>query len=81
MKKEELNKRIENINTNPLHKFAYSNDATATAKLIATINLLMELTNDFNESTNKYNKWLIRLTWVIAILTAVMVWKMLAGRG
>jgi len=80
MKAGTLKKRIEDIEADPRYKFAYSNDATATAKLIAVINLLMELTNDFNESTNKCNKWLIRLTWVIAILTLVMVVKMFIGR-
>ena len=81
MTKEELEQEIKNIEAergNPSQTYSAEKMINEQVRLNK---LFIRLINDFNESTNKYNKWLMRLTWAIAILTAVMVWKMLVGRG
>ncbi len=81
MKKEELEKDLIDIEIKAgKAEYCRNADISATEQAMLT-RLFMKLLNDFNESTNKYNKWLIRLTWAIAILTVVMVWKMLTGKG
>ncbi|OGW94837.1 MAG: hypothetical protein A3K16_03280 [Omnitrophica bacterium RIFCSPLOWO2_01_FULL_45_24] len=81
MKKKDLEleiSRIESERKNPEHTYSVETVANEQVKLNK---LYIRLISDFNEVTNKYNKWLVRLTWAIAILTLVMVIRMFTGRG
>ena len=79
MKKEELEQRIKEIESQRGNSSNSYSTETVVNEQIKLNKLYIHLINSFNETTDRYNRWLIRLTLVIAILTAVMVVKMPTG--
>lgn len=78
MKKEELDKRLKEIETekNTVSAGKINDPQRVIYHQVELNEFFIELINDFNEVTSRYNRWLIGLTVVIALLTLVMVAKM-----
>ena len=76
MKKEELENCIAEIESQRGDASCTYGIETVANEQIKLNKLFVRIINEFNEKSDKYNRSLIRLTWAIAILTAVMVVKM-----
>lgn len=76
MKKEELEQCIVKIESQRGDASCTYGIETVANEQVNLNKLYVRLINEFNEKSDKYNRSLIGLTWVIAILTVVMVVKM-----
>lgn len=76
MKKEVLQEQFRQI---AIDKDTAPNTGRETFHQTLLTKLFIEMLNDFNEITSKYNIRLMRLTVAIALLTLVMVLKMFIG--
>ena len=73
MDKKELEQCIKKIESQRGDASCTYSTETVANEQIKLNKLYVRLINEFNETSDKYNRSLIRLTWIIAILTAVMV--------
>ena len=64
---------IDLIATEPSAVIQETAKALLDKRLKKTIQFLIEVIQDNNEATAKYNKWIVKLTIVIAILTFLML--------
>lgn len=76
MKKQELERLIAEIESQRGDASCTYRTETIANEQIKLNKLYVRILNEFNETSNKYTRWLISLTLVIAILTAAMVVKM-----
>jgi hypothetical protein len=76
MKKEELEQLIAEIESQRGNGSCTYSTETVSNEQVKLNKLYVRLINEFNETTGKYNCWLVRLTWAIALLTLVMVIKL-----
>lgn len=75
MKNTELEAKIKEAEDLKKNASAQYSPEKALNELNALNKIYIRLLNDFNNSTSRYNKWLIGLTIVIGILTTLMLFK------
>ena len=82
MKKEELKDKIKTVEPKEGTVSYNTNETITTHHLAELTKIYIEIINDFNMSAEKYNKRLLWytiaiaiLTFIMAILTVILVWK------
>ena len=75
MKKEELNTLIAKIESQRGDASCTYGTETVVNEQVRLNKLFIRLINEFNEKTDTYSRHLVFLTWAIALLTGILVYK------